>query len=126
MPMTNPIRVVLKHSLADGSARWLDFSEPVDVVSTRLHSEVLPSLQRIEQAVQKGLYAAGFVAYEAAPAFDSALRVNPQGSLPLLWFGLYEKIQDPGDEPNLACAIPSWQPSVTSTNTATPSPASRS
>ena len=103
--MTNPMRVVLKHSFADGSARWLDFTEPVDVVSTHLLSEVLPALQRIEQSVRKGLYAAGFVTYEAAPAFDSALRVNPQGSLPLLRFGLYEKIQEPCDEPNRAALL---------------------
>lgn len=114
--MTNPNHVVLKHSLADGSARWLNCSGPVDVVSTHLCSEVLPALQRIEQAVQKGLYAAGFVSYEAAPAFDPALRVNPQGSLPLLWFGLYEEVQESGEELNRAspaCALPTWKPSVT-------------
>ncbi|HOF87835.1 MAG TPA: aminodeoxychorismate synthase component I, partial [Armatimonadota bacterium] len=29
------------------------------------------------------------VSYEAAPAFDPAMRAHPPGPLPLLWFGLY-------------------------------------
>ena len=114
--MANPIRVVLKNSLADGSARWLDFAEPVEVVSASLHAEVLPALRRVEQAVQTGLYAAGFVTYEAAPAFDSALRVNPQGSLPLLWFSLFEKVQEATGElvRNLGGAPLAWHPSIAS------------
>ena len=41
-----------------------------------------------EAAATAGLWVAGFVAYEAAPAFDPALRVAPRGhgSLPLAWF----------------------------------------
>jgi para-aminobenzoate synthetase / 4-amino-4-deoxychorismate lyase len=116
MPLTNPIRVVLNDSLADGSTRWLDFTKPIEVISTHLCSEVLPALQRIEQAVRNGLYAAGFVAYEAAPAFDSALRVNPRGSLPLLWFGLFEQVQESAEDLHRvspACALPTWEPSVT-------------
>ena len=51
--------------------------------------EVLPALRRIQQAVDGGLYAAGFIAYEAAPAFDSNMAVPPRSELPLVWFGLY-------------------------------------
>jgi len=88
--------MALKHSGPDGNAQWLDFTEPVEVMSTRRHDEVIPALHRIEHAVQKGLYAAGFVTYEAAPAFDPALRTKEPGPLPLLWFGLYEKFHDLG------------------------------
>ena len=49
----------------------------------------------MEQAVvQDGLYAAGFVSYEAAPAFDGSLVVNDDGHFPLLWFGLYEGVEE--------------------------------
>ena len=34
-------------------------------------------------------YAAGFLSYEAASAFDSALATRASGDIPLLWFGLY-------------------------------------
>jgi para-aminobenzoate synthetase / 4-amino-4-deoxychorismate lyase len=51
--------------------------------------EVIPALQAVEQAAQEGYYAVGFVAYEAAPAFDAALCAYPDsGDLPLLMFGL--------------------------------------
>ena len=39
-------------------------------------------------------HAAGFISYEAAPAFDDALQTKPPDSFPLLWFGLYEDVED--------------------------------
>ncbi|HEX7315291.1 MAG TPA: aminodeoxychorismate synthase component I [Pyrinomonadaceae bacterium] len=67
------------------------FTNPVEVVSAHTHAEVRPALRRVERAATEGLYAVGFVAYEAAPAFDRALVVKrPSGELPLLWFGLFE------------------------------------
>ncbi|SOD01802.1 para-aminobenzoate synthetase / 4-amino-4-deoxychorismate lyase [bacterium JGI 053] len=54
--------------------------------------DVLPALRAIEDAVADGLHAAGFVAYEAAPAFDPALATRPADPrIPLLWFALYER-----------------------------------
>ena len=72
--MTNPIRVVLKHSLGRR-----EFTLARLFRTRRYHLDTKPFQspalsQRIEQAVQKGLYAAGYVAYEAAPAFDPSLR----------------------------------------------------
>ena len=57
-------------------------------------------LRRVDQLVQsRGLFAAGFVSYEAAPAFDRALIVrDPRpasgypgaaAGFPLVWFGLF-------------------------------------
>ncbi len=42
-----------------------------------------------DQVRQKGWYAAGFLSYEAAAAFDPALCAKQHGDFPLLWFGLY-------------------------------------
>ena len=54
--------------------------------------DVLPALRAVEDAVADGLHAAGFVAYEAAPAFDPALATRPADPrIPLLWFALYER-----------------------------------
>ncbi|MBV9926681.1 MAG: aminodeoxychorismate synthase component I [Acidobacteria bacterium] len=67
------------------------FTNPVEVVSARTLDEVRPALRRVERAASEGLYAVGFVAYEAAPAFDQALAARPHSKdLPLLWFGLFE------------------------------------
>jgi para-aminobenzoate synthetase/4-amino-4-deoxychorismate lyase len=75
--------------------KWLHFQNPKRIVSTHRIEEVVPALKAIEEHVTKdGLYAAGFIAYEAAPAFDSALAVNEDGAFPLLWFGLYEEPEE--------------------------------
>lgn len=78
---------VVIHDAAAG--RWLHFRQPLTVIQANQLDEVLSGLAQVEAAVQEGLYAAGFLSYEAAPAFDPALRTRPPSSLPLLWFGLY-------------------------------------
>jgi para-aminobenzoate synthetase/4-amino-4-deoxychorismate lyase len=37
-----------------------------------------------------GRWVAGFVAYEAAPAFDAAMRTRPPGPAPLAWFAVFD------------------------------------
>src|SRR6202008_4111742 len=52
--------------------------------------EVTPTLEPAEAAAAEGLHAVGFVAYEAAAAFDPALRtLPPDPPLPLAWFAVY-------------------------------------
>lgn len=71
-------------------AKWLHFAEPRRIVIAQTLDEVLPSLSQIEQLIKaNGWYAAGFVSYESAPAFDSALQTKPLSEFPYLWFGLY-------------------------------------
>ena len=54
------------------------------------------AIRRVCDARRDGLWAAGFVAYEAAPGFDSGLKVRdrPDGDqlseLPLVWFATFE------------------------------------
>jgi para-aminobenzoate synthetase / 4-amino-4-deoxychorismate lyase len=80
--------------------RWMRFKDPVRVVQAYGIGEVLPCLAELERSVQReGLYAAGFLSYEAAPAFDDALTAKSPGAFPLLWFGLYS-------EPELFETIP--------------------
>jgi para-aminobenzoate synthetase/4-amino-4-deoxychorismate lyase len=69
--------------------RWLNFSGPLEILEARRLEEVLPLLRRVEDAARRGHWAAGFVAYEAAPAFDAALETHAPGPLPLAWFGIY-------------------------------------
>ena len=54
--------------------------------------EVMPRLRDIERAVEADrLHAAGWIAYEAAPAFDPALTAHPANDFPLLWFALFSE-----------------------------------
>jgi para-aminobenzoate synthetase/4-amino-4-deoxychorismate lyase len=75
------MKVVLRHA-----GKWLHFQCPEKVLRTQRVDEVLPLL---EEAERSGLHAAGFISYEAAPAFDSALKVNGSGDFPLLCLGLF-------------------------------------
>ncbi|MFP4476065.1 MAG: aminodeoxychorismate synthase component I [Desulfatibacillaceae bacterium] len=84
-----PGTVVLRD---DANASWLCHENPVHVVSAHRLDEVAPCLARVESLGEsEGLHAAGFISYEASPAFDPAQATREPGPLPLLWFGLYDK-----------------------------------
>jgi para-aminobenzoate synthetase/4-amino-4-deoxychorismate lyase len=81
--------------LTAGAERSFALSDLRQTVVARQLNEVVPALLRVEQLTAQGLWAGGFVAYEAAPAFNPDLEVaqprpnDPFSDLPLLWFGLY-------------------------------------
>ncbi len=93
------------------AGNWLRFSDPLEEIEIHAPDKVLSALEYIEKRVEKdGLFAAGFVSYEAASAFDEALQTHAPGEFPLLRFGLFaaaERIDlpTPAGEPNL----PDWQ-----------------
>ncbi len=69
---------------------WLHFANPHRIISVTDVDDVRGALQKVEQLVEENnWHAAGFVSYEAAPAFDDALHVLRADDFPLLWFGLY-------------------------------------
>jgi para-aminobenzoate synthetase/4-amino-4-deoxychorismate lyase len=110
--MTHNFRVLLREA---SSGEWLHFSQPHRIFCAARLDEVLPALREIERLVQENhWHAAGFLSYEAAPAFDPALAVRPAGGFPLLWFGLYPepyrtKTLPPGDGDY---QLGEWKPSV--------------
>ena len=77
------MRVVVRHQ-----GEWLFFSHPQKILQTKNLSEVLPLLREAETS---GKFVAGFLAYEAAPAFDPALQTHPPSeTFPLLCLGLFD------------------------------------
>ncbi len=71
---------------------WLHFAYPHQIINVTRIDDVHDALQEIEQLIaMNNWHAAGFVSYEAAPAFDSALHVLNTNDFPLLWFGLYSE-----------------------------------
>ena len=78
--------------IRDGSQKqWLSFSKPYQIFNVQSLEHVLSALEQIELLVrEQQLWAAGWISYEASPAFDSALVTHPTGEFPLLWFGLFE------------------------------------
>jgi len=95
--------------------QWLLFRRPLRILSTCRLDAVAGMLREVEQQVAGNQqYAAGFVAYEAGPAFDPALIVRPPGTFPLLWFGIYQ-VPEPISFPPLPAnpaAVIAWEPSV--------------
>ena len=103
------MNVLLQHG-----DEWLRFCDPVEVLTARTVSEVFQCLEKIEAS---GLWASGFISYEAAGAFDSALTTHAPGGLPLLQFGLFKNVEThPGLRPPLhgrgSYELGEWMPSV--------------
>ncbi len=89
---------------------WLSFKDPVEVLTARTPDDVFQCLEKIERS---GLWAAGFVSYEAAGAFDDALTTHQPGSLPLLQFGLFHPPSLESVGAAGAYELGEWTPSVT-------------
>jgi para-aminobenzoate synthetase / 4-amino-4-deoxychorismate lyase len=84
--------VLLRNSI---TGKWLLFRKPLQVITAATSDEVLPAFNKVESLIRlHQLHAAGFIAYEAAVAFDPAFRTSPACDFPLLWFGLYEKPEE--------------------------------
>jgi len=94
---------------------WMHHREPVSVVEARTPGDILPALAEIEAASRKGLWAVGWIAYEASPAFDPTLEVmEPTPDLPLLRFVLYRDAR-PGlpVRPSGSHSLSPFQPNLT-------------
>jgi para-aminobenzoate synthetase/4-amino-4-deoxychorismate lyase len=68
----------------------LAFGEPRRVIQAHTLAEVRPALRAVDAATRAGSWAVGYLAYEAAPAFDTAFTVREAGPGPLCWFGLHD------------------------------------
>jgi para-aminobenzoate synthetase / 4-amino-4-deoxychorismate lyase len=92
------------------------FGPPRRIIEAHTLAEVLPAIRAVEAETAAGAWAAGLIAYEAAPAFDRALTTRPpQPPLPLAWFAIFDTPpQAPPLPPPAAPATPTalWQPST--------------
>lgn len=90
--MPNPY-LLYEFRNGDGEVEPLLFTDPLEVLETHVLAEVPAILEKLEQAVSKGFYAAGYVSYEAAPAFQVEMQTQPAGEMPLVWFGIFKEPQ---------------------------------
>lgn len=97
--------------------------EPVGVVEAHRPDEVPSAIEALEAATARGLWVAGFVAYEAAPGLDPALTARPREPkdpftrLPLVWFAMFEGREehappDPAPDGPVQPAESPWRPSI--------------
>ena len=99
------------------SGGWWQFQDAREIIVIDRVENVRPVLRQIEERVNgEGLWAAGFISYEAGPAFDPAIRARTPGAWPLLWMGLYlppQLIQFPVPRPAAVGSPYPWEASVT-------------
>jgi para-aminobenzoate synthetase / 4-amino-4-deoxychorismate lyase len=99
---------------------WLAFHQPLTILTAHHPAEVQPLLEQVQSFVEQGQFAAGFVSYESAPAFDRVLAVRPseanQADFPFAWFSLYAAVE-PITLPSVATLpdlpILDWQATIT-------------
>ena len=82
-------------------------------------SEVRGVVASAEAAAGEGKWVAGYVAYEAATAFDSSLQTAPSYREPLAWFGVFDGcvVQPIDSEPDSrqgTYVVSPWQRGTTS------------
>ena len=99
-------------SSSKGEIEPLTFSDPHKVIIAHTIEEVLPSFQMIQDAIDDGYYAAGFLSYESASAFDPAYRVKEEHSMPLLWFGIFSEPQHMSLSSSGTYSLTKWNSSV--------------
>ncbi|MCM5678342.1 aminodeoxychorismate synthase component I [Schlegelella sp. S2-27] len=76
-----------------GARTRLAFDAPRQVWSASTVEEVPAVLDAVERAAAQGDWCVGFVAYEAAPAFDPVFEVHT-GDGPLAWFAAFEQARE--------------------------------
>ncbi len=103
------MQVILDFSDRAGIRIRRVFSQPKLCLVAHTLDEVVPLLRQVCDFCHTGSYAAGFVAYEAAAAFDPSLVTHlPYPDLPLAMFGIYDAPQVEADSPH-STLIPSTQ-----------------
>lgn len=89
------VTALIDFALPQGAGERLRcaFGLPLRVLRADTLSEVKPLLQQVQAESAAGRWCLGFVAYEAAPAFDAALRVHATAG-PLAWFAIFDQASD--------------------------------
>ena len=94
----------------DGAAPRLRgaFGAPRQVLVAQAPGEVRAVLEAVQAAAQQGAWCVGGLRYEAAPAFDAALRTHPADG-PLAWFAVHDAPQPwPAPPPPADAPVLQW------------------
>ena len=105
-------RAVLRVPTPEGR-RWRWFEAPTAVLTAWEHEDVLPLLDRAEAAAHDGNWVVGFIAYDAAPAFDSALSALRDPTVPLAAFGVFRRALPSAGPAGGAYQLTDWTPTRT-------------
>ena len=87
-------------------------SSPKTIMETRCLDRVIPLLEAAEAEAFGGNFVALMLSYEAAPAFDSALKTHDSSPLPLAWAGVFPRLSLEADKRSRSCAFSQWKPGI--------------
>ncbi|MDE1157762.1 MAG: aminodeoxychorismate synthase component I [Neorhizobium sp.] len=76
----------------DRAGRTLFFERPKEIVIARKAKDILPALERLEEARKAGCWLAGYISYEAGHIFEEKLRplIADDRDTPLIAIGLFD------------------------------------
>ena len=95
------------------SNAWsLALAAPSKTFSATRLDQVLPLLESAEAAARSGYYVALMLSYEAAPAFDTALKTHSLSSFPLAWAAVFPNRCEPENETGGAYRTSKWEPQI--------------
>jgi para-aminobenzoate synthetase/4-amino-4-deoxychorismate lyase len=87
------VRLVFDFAYIPGHVSRRVFTNPSAILTAHDRSEVADVIKAVDTATQAGSYAAGFIAYEAASAFEPSASVKASGDTPLVRFGIFDSPQ---------------------------------
>lgn len=97
---SNATRPIVSFSNSFCAGGFQASSDPVEIIAAYTLGDVLPAIRKVEAASKSGRWAAGFVSYEAVPAFDPALTAHTaQQGFPLVWFAVFDGPQKVSSSP---------------------------
>ncbi|PAF39726.1 aminodeoxychorismate synthase, component I [Terribacillus saccharophilus] len=101
---------------ANGKTQHRRFTEQHTLLTAYTIDEVIPCLEQVQVYTEQGYYAAGYLSYEAAGAFDPSYVTAEGSKLPLLQFGIYKTFSK--EQPESIGEAPiklNWQPAISKT-----------
>ena len=110
-----PLHIVAHfESFAEGRGWNASFGEPFEQRAVYALDEVIPLLRDAAAAAKDGSWVALALSYEAAPAFDAALKVQPSSEFPLAWMGVFGEPSstDFNSIPDRPFRISEWEPQI--------------
>lgn len=103
--------VLLESTAARDGAESILFVDPVEQIRALRVGEILPALVRAQMYLEAGYFVAGYVSYEAAPAFLPVPHRDPADEPPyLLWFGVYREALRAARDPDARLPVSGGRP----------------
>src|SRR5688500_13474859 len=88
------------------------FDEPSEIREAKRMDEVLPLLEFAEARALAGAFVLLMLSYEAAPAFDSALRTHAATDFPLAWAAVFAGASEVDERRRGEFVSGDWQPRI--------------